>query len=84
MASLFIRDSETADIVRRLARRTGKTQTALVRELASTFEAELDQAAGKDDFSERLREFYRRCPPTSPAVAPDHKAVMDELWGVPD
>jgi len=84
VASLFIKDHETADIVRRLARRTGMTQTALVRELASAREAELDRDPAAADFDAKLAELYRRFPPTSPAVTPDHKPFFDTMWGEPD
>jgi antitoxin VapB len=35
MASLYIKDQETADLVRRVAARSGMTNTALIRELAA-------------------------------------------------
>lgn len=84
MASLYIKDPETAEIVRRVARRTGVTQTALVRELASAREAQLDRETGTDDFDTKLAELYRRFPPSSPSQAPDHKPFFDAMWGEPD
>lgn len=84
MASLFIKDHDTAEIVRRVARRTGMTHTALVRELASAREAELDRDPAAKDFDAKLAELYRRFPPTSPTVTPDHKPFFDGMWGDPD
>jgi antitoxin VapB len=84
VASLFIKDHDTADIVRRLARRTGMTQTTLVRELASAREVESDRDPAVADFDAKLADLYRRFPPTSPAVTPDHKPLFDALWGDPD
>jgi antitoxin VapB len=83
MASLFIKDPETAEIVGRLAKRTGVTKTALVRDLASAREAELNRVDASD-FDDRLRLFYQRHPPASPKVDPDHKPFFDALWGDPD
>jgi antitoxin VapB len=81
MASLFIKDPETAAIVARVAKRTGLTKTALVRELAAAREAELDGQAGIENVHSKLADFYRRYPPASPAVTPDHKAFFDAMWG---
>ncbi len=84
MASLFIKDPETAEIVRRVARRTGVTQTALVRELASAREAELNHQVQSDDFHSKLADLRRRFPPASLKVTPDHKAFFDRMWGEQD
>lgn len=84
MASLFIKDAETAEIVTRLARRTGQTKTALVRELAAAREAELDQQSGSAGLRHKLAELHRKFPPTSPEVTPDHKPFFDAMWGDPD
>ena len=93
MASLYIKDAQTAGVVARVAKRTGKTKTALVRELAEAHEAELDRAmtvaetaeAEKNvEFDRKLADFYRRFPPASPQVAPDHKPFFDAMWGEPD
>ena len=93
MASLYIKDAQTAGVVARVAKRTGKTKTALVRELAEAHEAELDrattaaeidQAEKRAEFDRKLADFYRRFPPSSPGVAPDHKSFFDAMWGEPD
>jgi antitoxin VapB len=83
MASLFIRDAETAAVVARLARRTGQTKTALVRQLAAEREAQLDREAGTVDVRRKLADFHRRHPPASPTTAPDHKPALDRMWGEP-
>ena len=84
MASLYIKDPATVAAVSRLAKRTGQTKTALVRELTAEREAELDRAGGTDEFDRKLSEFYRRYPPLSPIGPPSDKAFFDRMWGEPD
>ena len=81
MASLYIKDSETAEIVARVARRIGMSKTALVREMAVAREAELDRDNSGEAADRALEAFYRRFPPTSPAASPDHKPFFDAMWG---
>lgn len=81
MASLYIKDSETAALVARVAQRTGVTKTALVRELAAAREAELDRADPRHDVREKLDALWREYPfPRSTGTKVD-KAFFDKMWG---
>lgn len=84
MASLYIKDPATVAAIARLAKRTGQTKTAVVRELAAEREARLDRASGGGDLEGKLREFYRRFPPERPAVTPNHRSFFDAMWGEAD
>lgn len=84
MASLYIKDPDTVAVVARLAKRTGQTKTALVRQLAADREAELDRESRGDDFDRKLADFYRRFPPLAPVGPPSDKAFFDRMWGEPD
>ena len=82
MASLYIKDQETADLVRRVAARSGMTNTALIRELAAAREAELERAKAKRrPAREILEEFWREHPPGSPTGLKADKAFFDDLSG---
>ncbi|MBY0519747.1 MAG: type II toxin-antitoxin system VapB family antitoxin [Sphingomonas sp.] len=81
MASLYIKDSETAALVARVAQRTGVTKTALVRELAAAREAELDRAEPRASAREKLDALWREFPfPRSKGTKVD-KAFFDKMWG---
>lgn len=84
MASLYIKDPDTVAAVARLAKRTGQTKTALVRELAAKREAELDRTSGCGEFDRKVADFYRRFPPLSPSGPPSDKTFFDRMWGEPD
>uniref|UniRef100_UPI0035CA76CC type II toxin-antitoxin system VapB family antitoxin n=1 Tax=uncultured Sphingomonas sp. TaxID=158754 RepID=UPI0035CA76CC len=62
MASLYIKDDETAALVTRLAKRSGLTKTALVRELATAREAELDRVTPRPSVLEVLEKLWRDHP----------------------
>ena len=81
MASLFIKDAETAALVARVAERSGVTKTALVRELASAREAELDRGDKRVSSRERLQKFWREHPLPPPTGLKADKAFFDELSG---
>lgn len=85
MASLYIKDADTADGVRRMARRLGSTQTEVVRRGLQALERELpdDAPAAKPDFVAWLDEYHRRNP-LPPKIAEADKAFFDRMWGEPD
>lgn len=89
MASLYIKDTETAALVARVAQRSGLTKTALVRELAAEREAQLDrntphEADPHKDARERLDAVWRKYPfPRSEGTKVD-KAFFDKMWGEDD
>ena len=79
MASLYIKDSDTADLVARVAKRAGMTKTALVRELVAAREAELDRASPGMSSRERLEKFWREHPLGEPTGFVADKAFFDSL-----
>ena len=79
MASLYIKDAETAAVVTRLAKRSGMTKTALVRELAVTREAELDRVERSPTVLETLEKFWREHPLGEPTGLDADKAFYDSL-----
>jgi len=81
MASLYIKDAETAALVARVAERSGMTKTALVRELVAAREAELDRASPGMSSRERLEKFWREHPLPPPTGFKADKAFFDELSG---
>jgi antitoxin VapB len=81
MASLFIKDKETAALVSRVAERSGMTKTALVKELAAAREAELDRAKPLPSAREKLEKFWRENPLGNSTGLKADKAFFDELWG---
>ena len=85
MASLYIKDSETADSVRRMAKRLGSTQTEAVRRGMQALERELPEEipAEKPDFVAWLEDYHRRNP-LPPKIGEADKAFFDRLWGEPD
>ena len=62
MASLFIKDEATAALVTRVAKRSGVTKTALVRELAAAREAELDRSTLRPSIQESLEKIWQKHP----------------------
>lgn len=81
MASLYIKDSETAALVARVAQRSGMTKTSLVRELAAAREAELDRADPRALAREKLDALWEKYTfPHKPGENAD-KAFFDEMWG---
>jgi antitoxin VapB len=81
MASLYIKDADTADLVRRVAARSGMTNTALIRELAKAREAELDRGERRIRARDRLERFWREHPLPPPTGLKADKAFFDELSG---
>lgn len=81
MASLYIKDPETAAMVDRLARRRGLTKTEAVRRAVA---ADLAIDEPKLTPRERLEEFYRRHPSGEPTGLKAEKAFYDWLSGEED
>lgn len=77
MASLYIKDAETAALVARVARRQGKTKTQAVRELFQEAEAKLGPEEPKSNFVEWLHEYRRRFPAPSPTGVRHDHSVYD-------
>jgi antitoxin VapB len=78
MASLYIKDSETAALVARLAERRGITKTEAVR---CAVEGELARDTPRLSAREVLTAFDRRYPLPEPTGQKADKAFFDELSG---
>jgi len=89
MASLYIKDAATAEMVSRLARQLGSTKTEAVRRAV---QASLDRRADGDPETDpqartiewidaRMADFYRRFPPIDLAGVTLDKAFWDEVGG---
>jgi antitoxin VapB len=81
MASLYIKDSETAELAARIARRMQTTKTEAVRNALRKVEAELGPAPDKQSTVEWLIEFRRKNPLPPPTGLKADKAFYDEMWG---
>ncbi|WP_375394469.1 type II toxin-antitoxin system VapB family antitoxin [uncultured Sphingomonas sp.] len=80
MASLYIKDEDTAALVGRVAMRSGMTKTALVRELAAAREAELDRRDhSRLSTYELLEKIWRDHPLGEPTGLVADKAFYDSL-----
>jgi antitoxin VapB len=79
MASLYIKDEDTAALVSRVAERSGITKTALVRELAAAREVELDRLATETSAYAKLEKFWRDHPLGEPTGLVADKAFYDSL-----
>jgi antitoxin VapB len=79
MGALYIKDEETADLVRKVAERAGMTNTALIRELVTAREAELERGKRYLTAREKLEKFWREHPLPPPTGLKADKAFYDEL-----
>jgi antitoxin VapB len=81
MASLYIKDPETAALAEEAARRTGKTKTAVVREALTAYRHELPpEEPEKPDFVERYMAWRAENPlPPMTGLKAD-KAFYDSLY----
>jgi antitoxin VapB len=79
MASLYIKDSETAELATELAARLGVTKTELVRDLLRRRKAELAPESPASSMRERLRA-WREAHPLGEATGLEaDKAFYDSL-----
>ncbi len=81
MASLYIKDEETAALAAELAKRLGTTKTDVVRSALREKKASFAAAQEKPDLVEWLRERRRTHPLPPPTGFNADKAFFDELWG---
>jgi antitoxin VapB len=81
MASLYIKDSQTAARVDRLAQRLGETKTATVNRALQLLEEQVqaDDPPPKDFVA--WMKWHRARNPLPPKVADADKAFFDEMWG---
>jgi antitoxin VapB len=80
MASLFIKDAQTAALAADVARRTGKTKTAVVREALQEFRHKLPPEEPKEDFVAWWQDYRRRNPLGPPTGLKADKAFYDSLY----
>jgi len=80
MASLFIKDAETAELARDVARRTGKTKTAVVREALLEFRHKLPPEQPLQNFATRWTEHRRLNPLPPPTGLKADKEFYDSLY----
>jgi len=84
MASLFIKDSETAALAAELAAKLGKTKTEVVRDLLRARKAELTTPQSTSDIIAKL-DAWRAANPLPPATGlKADKAFFDWLSGEED
>lgn len=87
MASLFIKDGQTADQVRAMAQQLRTTQTDVVRRGVQALKREVAEKQASDraaTFTERLDAWRRDNPLPPPTGRVADKAFFDRLWGEPD
>ena len=79
MAALYIKDTETAELAADLARRAGKSKTAVVREALQAFRHQLLVQEPKRDILEWMAEYRRQNPLGPPTGLKADKAFYDSL-----
>ena len=79
MASLYIKDNETAELAAELASRLGVTKTEIVRDLLRRRKAELVPEASPPSIHERLRAWRAAHPLGEPTGLEADKAFYDSL-----
>ena len=80
MASLYIKDSETAALADRVARIRGVTKTQAVREALETALKDIPPKERQLDIVEWI-EHRRAAHPLRPTGRASDKAFFDALWG---
>ncbi len=84
MASLYIKDPETAAAVARVARRLGTSKTQVVRDAIRRVEDDLDKATRRQDLREWMREYREKHPLPPPTGLKADRAFYDWLSGEED
>jgi antitoxin VapB len=79
MASLYIKDSETAELATELAARLGVTKTEIVRDLLRRRKAELAPESPASSMRERLRAWREAHPLGESTGLEADKAFYDSL-----
>lgn len=83
MASLYIKDSETAALAAELAAQLGTTKTEVVRDALRRRKAEVAAQADipKQDWLKWMKQYRAAHPLPPPTGLKADKAFFDELWG---
>lgn len=80
MASLFIKDPQTAELAERVARIRGVTKTKAVRDALEAALSDIRPKERKPDLIEWI-ETRRAAHPLRPTGRKSDKAFFDQLWG---
>lgn len=81
MASLYIKDPDTAALASEVAAALGTTKTEAVRDSLLRRKAELEAKGRAQDVLRKLDAHRRAHPLPPPTGLPADKAFFDELWG---
>ena len=81
MASLYIKDPDTAERVAKIARQLGTTKTEALRRALSALEKELSPEARTSILLARLDAHRKAHPLPPPTGRKADKAFFDEMWG---
>ena len=81
MASLYIKDSETAALAAEIATAMGTTKTEAVRDSLRRRKAELTGNGKARDWLRWMEEYRKTNPLPPPTGLKADKAFFDELWG---
>jgi len=81
MASLFIKDPDTAGRVAAMAQQLGATKTETVRRALDALEKELSPEARKSSLLAKLDAWREANPLPPPTGLKADKAFFDEMWG---
>lgn len=80
MASLFIKDAQTAELAERVALLRGVTKTKAVRDALEVALHDVRPKESKPDLIEWIEQ-RRAAHPLRPTGRKSDKAFFDELWG---
>lgn len=84
MASLYIKDQETAALAERVSRRLGTSKTNAVRRALAALERTMPDRPSTNALLAKLDDWRARHPlPAETGKAAD-KAFYDQLWDEPD
>lgn len=81
MASLYIKDPNTAGRVTAMAARLGTTKTETLRRAMDALEKELPPAEQTFAVLEKLKAYRAAHPLPAPTGRKSDKAFFDEMWG---
>lgn len=81
MASLYIKDPDTAGRVAAIARQLGTTKTEALRRALDALEKQLSPAERTSTLLEKLDAYRAAHPLPPPTGKKADKAFFDEMWG---
>ena len=81
MASLYIKDSKTAELAAELAAAQGMSKTAAVYDALLRRKSDLQRKPAGSDLIRRLAQWRKDNPLPPPTGLKADKAFFDEMWG---